>query len=125
MEGFLFKHKGYGVRHWKPSDRAAAAEVVKQCLEAYGLSFEPEGADLDAVEVEEHYLRGQKGEFWVVVSEESGEVVGTAGYHEVEDKGSQEPRCVEIRKMYLLPQARGIKLGRLLLQVCRSCVCEN
>ncbi len=120
MTGFLFHHEGYGVRHWTAADRDAAAGVVKQCLEAYGLNFEPQGADLDAVEVEEHYLKDRRGEFWVVEEEGTGIVVGTAGYYEVEEKGDEKSSCVEIRKMYLLPRARGKKLGRLLLQVCTN-----
>lgn len=111
----VFQYRGYNVRHWEAADRDSAAEVVRQCLEAYGLKFEPQGADLDAVEVEEHYEG--RGEFWVVVDELTGKLIGTSGYHEVEDKGNEELRCVEIRKMYLLPEARGKKLGRALLQV--------
>lgn len=102
------------MRRWKTADRDAASKVVKVCLEAYGLSFEPEGADLDAIEVERHY---QRGEFWVVVEEGTSKLIGTAAYYEVEDKGNGGSRCVEIRKMYLLPEARGKKLGQALLKV--------
>ena len=113
----VFQHNGYNVRHWEAADRDSAAEVVRQCLEPYGLQFEPEGADLDAIQVEDHYLNGGRGEFWVVVDNTTGQLIGTAGYYELEDKGNKELRCVEIRKMYLLPEARGNKLGRALLQV--------
>ena len=108
----LFRHNGYSVRHWKPADRDTIVGIIKQCLEAYGLNFEPEGADLDAVEVEEHYINGNQGEFWVVVNENTGKLMGTAAYYKVEDEGSGERlRCVEIRKMYLLPDARGEEIG--------------
>lgn len=119
----LFRHSGYSVRRWRTADREAAAEVIKQCLESYGLEFEPEGADKDALEVEEFY---QKGEFWVVVDDVTGELVGTAGYYELDNKGRGEieeeertrsTKIVEIRKMYLASEARGKKLGRRLLQV--------
>lgn len=109
-DGVVFRHRGYSARHWKASDRETAAGVVKHCLEAYGLEFEPEGVDLDAVEVEARYKRG---EFWVVIEEGTNELIGTGAYYEIEE-GS---RCVEIRKMYLLPSARGKQLGRALLQV--------
>lgn len=101
------------------ADRKSTTHVIRQCLEEYGLNFEPQGADLDAVEVEEHYFEGGRGEFWVVVNEHT-KVVGTSGYYEVEDKDNEELKCVEIRKMYLLPEARGKQLGRALLQVCPS-----
>ena len=122
-EEILFWHCGYSVRPWKPVDRAAAAEVVRQCLEAYGLEFEPEGADLDSVKVEEHYMKDGRGEFWVAIDGSSGKLIGTAGYYELEngeiqvDSDGKLIRSVEIRKMYLLPEARGKKLGRELLQV--------
>ncbi|MDV3350053.1 GNAT family N-acetyltransferase [Leptothoe sp. ISB3NOV94-8A] len=98
--------KSFLIRDWQPADRAAATDLVGQVLTDYGLQWEPEGADIDVVQVETHY---QHGEFWVV--EQAGEVVGTAAYLPIE-RGEQ---AVEIRKMYLLPMARGQGLGRFLL----------
>ncbi len=112
----IFHHNGYTVRQWKPIDREPATRVIKQCLESYGLNFEPDGADCDALEVEVHYIRNKRGEFWVVVDDLTGELIGTAGYYELEV--SHDEGAVEVRKMYLLPQARGKKLGRALLEVC-------
>ncbi len=108
----VFRHETFTVRQWTPSDRNEAAQVIKQCLEPYGLQFEPQGADVDAINVEEHYLNNKRGEFWIVVDESNGRLVGTGGYYEV-----SEPEAVEIRKMYLLPEARGKKLGRAILKV--------
>ena len=120
----IFRHEGYSVRHWKAEDRDTAAGVVRQCLEAYGLDFEPQGADSDALEIENHYHKNNRGEFWVVVDEATSRVVGTAAYYELEEKSNGERKesngesqFVEIRKMYLLPEARGKKLGRALLEV--------
>ena len=116
----VFCHEGYTVRHWSPVDRADASRVIKQCLEAYGLEFEPKGADLDAIEVEEHYVKDKKGEFWVITDDNTHKIVGTGGYYEVNDDVDVTLGCtsaVEIRKMYLLPQARRKRLGRKLLQV--------
>ena len=120
----ILEYSGYTVRQWYPSDREPAAAVVKQCLEAYGLRFEPEGADQDAIDIEHHYQRGERGEFWVV-ADGSGQLVGTAAYYELpgcscddNNDGFGGKSIVEIRKMYLLPEARGKKLGRVLLEVC-------
>ncbi|MEM6255677.1 MAG: GNAT family N-acetyltransferase [Cyanobacteria bacterium P01_D01_bin.156] len=98
--------KSFLIRSWQPADREAAAALIGQTLNEYGLGWEPEGADSDVVQVETHY---QQGEFWVV--EKDSKVVGTAAYHPIE-RGEQ---AVEIRKMYLLPEARGQGLGRFLL----------
>ncbi|MEM7794106.1 MAG: GNAT family N-acetyltransferase [Cyanobacteria bacterium P01_C01_bin.118] len=98
--------KSFLIRAWQPADREAAAALIGQVLTEYGLGWEPDGADLDVVQVETHY---QQGEFWVV--ERDGVIVGTAAYLPIQ-RGEQ---AVEIRKMYLLPAARGQGLGRFLL----------
>ena len=108
----VFQFGDFTVRQWAAEDRENVADLVRVCLEQYGLQFEPSGADRDAVEVEDCYLREGMGEFWVVVNR-SGKLVGSGGYYKI---GASE-KAVEIRKMYLLPEARGKKLGRALLEV--------
>ena len=105
--------KSFLIRHWQPADRDAAASLIGQILTDYGLGWEPTGADSDVVQVETYY---QNGEFWVV--EQNGTLVGTAAYHPIE-RGEQ---AVEIRKMYLLPVARGQGLGRFLLGQLESAI---
>ncbi|NJN85482.1 MAG: GNAT family N-acetyltransferase [Leptolyngbyaceae cyanobacterium SL_7_1] len=97
------------IRDWQPSDRLPACELIRSVLAEYGLSCEPEGCDRDVFEVEQAYWQAG-GEFWVV--ETADELVGTAAYYPIE----RSDRTVEIRKMYLVPSARGQGLGRFLLQ---------
>lgn len=97
------------LRPWNPSDREVAAEVIRQVLQEYGLPWQPESADRDVILVEECY-QAPGGEFWVVESE--GKVVGTGAYYPI----SRGDRAVELRKMYLLREARGRGWGRYLLQ---------
>jgi putative acetyltransferase len=106
------------VRSWEPRDRAIVVEIIRSVLSAYGLSFEPEGADRDVLEVEPSYI-AKGGEFWVV--EHHGLVVGTAAYYP-SVRGKQ---AVEIRKMYLLPGYRGLGLGRFLLQSLEQTISER
>ncbi|WP_430540910.1 GNAT family N-acetyltransferase [Roseofilum casamattae] len=89
--------------------------IISSVLAEYGLEWEPEGTDRDALEVEVAYQQ-TGGEFWVV--EGDGVLVGTAGYHPV----SRGEQAVEIRKMYLLPSVRGQGLGRFLLQSLESSI---
>ena len=103
------KYQDFIVRDWQPKDRDAAAGVIRQVLEEYGLPWQPELADRDVVEVESAYLE-VGGEFWVVEQNEA--VVGTAAYQPIE-RGNN---AVEIRKMYLLPRVRGQGLGVYLLK---------
>ncbi len=103
--------KDFLLRDWEVSDRTPAANMIKTVLAEYGLGWEVNCggcSDQDAVEVEKYYLTAG-GEFWVI--ERSGQIVGTGGYHPI----SRGQKAVEIRKMYLLPQARGQGLGRFLL----------
>ena len=97
------------IRQWKPNDRDLAAEVIHSVLSEYGLGWEPDGADKDVLEVEDFYL-DNGGEFWVI--EYQNKVVGTSAYYPIE----RGENAVEIRKMYLLPKARGLGLGKYLLQ---------
>jgi putative acetyltransferase len=102
-------YQDFLIRDWQPGDRTLAAAVVSRVLAEYGLVWEATGADRDVLEVESCYLE-VGGKFWVV--EQQGEVVGTAAYCPI----TRGTKAVEIRKMYLLSQARGKGLGRFLLQ---------
>lgn len=101
-----FKH--YTLRDWQPCDRHSAATVIAAVLEEYGLGWDPEGADRDVLAVEACYLEAG-GEFWVI--EQNEHIVGTGAYYPIR-RGTN---AVEIRKMYLLPTARGQGLGHFLL----------
>ena len=103
------------IRDWQPRDRQMVGTIISSVLAEYGLEWEPEGTDRDALEVEAAYQQ-TGGEFWVV--EEDGVLVGTAAYHPV----SRGDGAVEIRKMYLLPSVRGQGLGRFLLESLESTI---
>jgi putative acetyltransferase len=101
--------KDYLIRDWEPCDRHAAATVIATVLTEYGLGWDPEGADRDVLAVETCYIEAG-GAFWVV--EQNDQIVGTGAYYPIR-RGF---KAVEIRKMYLLPVARGQGLGYFLLQ---------
>jgi putative acetyltransferase len=113
----MFKqYQNYIIRSWQPQDRLAAAKVIESALAEYGLGWEPTGADRDVIDVEAYYL-DRDGEFWVI--EAQGNIIGTSAYYPClvgssppQNRGKQ---AVEIRKMYLNPQARGQGLGKYLL----------
>ncbi|KOP24764.1 acetyltransferase [Hapalosiphon sp. MRB220] len=102
-------YKDFLIRNWKEGDRIPASEVIRSVLSEYGLGWEPDGADRDVLQVEECYL-ATGGEFWVI--EYQNQVVGTGAYYPIH----RGEKAVEIRKMYLLPSARGVGLGKYLLQ---------
>jgi putative acetyltransferase len=100
-------YQDFLIRSWEPRDRQPAFELISSVLAEYGLTQEPEGADRDVLEVETYY---QNGEFWVV--ERDGKLVGTGAYYPIH----RGRNAVEIRKMYLLPEVRGVGLGKFLLK---------
>ena len=97
------------IRQWQPRDRDFAAEVIRSVLSEYGLGWEPDGADKDVLQVKENYL-DNGGEFWVIEYQDN--IVGTSAFYPIQ----RGENAVEIRKMYLLPKARGFGLGKYLLQ---------
>ncbi len=115
------KFKNFWIRDWQAGDRDEAATVVKTVLEEYGLGWEVNCSgcsDQDVVEVEKYYQRSG-GEFWVVECDRK--IVGTGGYYPIE----HSQKAVEIRKMYLLPDARGHGLGRFLLAQLEQAAAEK
>ena len=111
-------YKDFFIRDWQAADRVGAAELIHSVLSEYGLSWEPDGADRDVLQVEECYFQ-TGGEFWVI--ERQNQLVGTGAYYPIE----RGKNAVEIRKMYLLPQARGCGLGKYLLQQLEAAIIDR
>lgn len=98
----------FRIREAEPGDRAAIRTVIVAVMSEYGLASDLEGNDADLHDVVASY-RERGGTFRVVTSAE-GDIVGCGGLYPVDE------RDVEIRRMYLLPAARGIGIGRTLLE---------
>lgn len=111
----MIYYQDFLIRDWEQSDRTAAAGVIGSVLAEYGLSWEPTGADRDVLEVENFYLSAG-GEFWVI--EKQDQLVGTGGYYPT----WRGEKAVELRKMYLLADVRGLGLGKFLLQQLESAI---
>ncbi|XP_065831075.1 uncharacterized N-acetyltransferase YjgM-like [Oscarella lobularis] len=105
--------RDYIARKWTPEDRDSVLEIIKNCLASYGLPFQADGADVDAVNVEEYYWKNDSGEFFVIEDRRNGKVVGSGGYYDVTAERGE--LSVEVRKMYLMPEARGKGIGRAIL----------
>jgi putative acetyltransferase len=95
------------IRDARPGDESSVRQVVASVLAEYGLALDPDGVDADLRDVSDSYQR-PGGTFRVVV-DEGGAVVGCVGLRPLGDGD------IELRKMYLLPRARGLGLGRRLL----------
>jgi putative acetyltransferase len=98
------------VREIVAADVPEAVALVRAVLAEFGLRF-GDGSTTDA-ELEglpaSYATRG--GRFWVA-RDAAGALIGTAGVMPL------SPEEVELRKMYLAPAARGLGLGRRLLEL--------
>lgn len=90
------------------ADGPAVRSLVYAVLREYEFSPDPEDTDADLADLGSSYLlRG--GTFEVLFSADD-RVIGTVGLYPLADG-----RC-ELRKMYLLPEYRGLGLGKRLLR---------
>ncbi|MEO0408959.1 MAG: GNAT family N-acetyltransferase [Cyanobacteria bacterium P01_A01_bin.135] len=111
-------YQNFVIRPWQPGDRQKVAQLLSQVLGEFGLEFDPDGADQDAVQVEAAY-QDSGGEFWVV--EQDSRIVGSGGYRPYH----RGERGAELRKMYLLPEVRGQGLGRFLLRAIEEAAAQR
>lgn len=121
------------------SDAPAIQGVIRTVYEEYGFSWDPEGYHADIYDLEGHYL--QYGDrFWI--AELDGAPVGCVGLEvfpphpgelgtliEVDGMLRAAGADSELCRLYVLPQARGRQLGRLLtetvLQAARAAGCRG
>lgn len=88
-------------------DREQVANLIFGVLLEFGLTPSPETTDADLKDIETNYLKGG-GAFELI--EDRGRLIGTVGLYPI-DEG-----VCELRKMYLLPEARGTGLGKYILE---------
>lgn len=98
---------GFAIRPATSDDHDPVRAVVSGVLAEYGIEPDPGDADLDLADIDATYFSGGTLD---VVSDFDGRVVGSCGVVRLDGE-----RC-ELKKMYLLPNARGRGLGRRLLE---------
>jgi putative acetyltransferase len=104
---------GIIIRKLEKKDNTALALIIRNSLAEFGANkpgtvfFDPTTDDLFS-------LFEQPGS-WYYVAEQKGKVLGGAGIFP--SNGLPEGTC-ELVKMYLLPEARNIGLGRKLIGLC-------
>jgi GNAT superfamily N-acetyltransferase len=107
----------FRLREATAGDGAAIRAVVLAVMAEYGLSSDLEANDGDLQNVAASY--GERGGCFRVVVTTEGRIVGCGGLYRVDRQEA------EIRRMYLLPEARGVGVGRRLLEDLITCAKER
>ena len=101
------------IRPIEARDDQAVGQIIRQVGQEFGACGEGFGpSDSEVAAMSRHYPIDQGALY--LVAEVDGVLVGGAGVAEFD---SQRQIC-ELRKLFLLPQARGRGLGRVLSEVC-------
>jgi len=109
----------YRIRRVGPGDRAAVASLIRTVMPEFGA--EGAGYAINDAEVDDMFGAYQEARsaYFVVTRDDprSGTevVVGGGGYAPL--AGGDEGTC-ELRKMYFLPELRGLGLGQELIELC-------
>jgi putative acetyltransferase len=89
-------------------DRERIAKLVFGVLGEFGLEPDPKTTDADLQDIEANYL--QRGGLFEVIEDGQANLLGSVGLHPI-----NKTTC-ELRKMYFIPSARGLGLGKYVLQ---------
>jgi len=101
------------IRRIEPEDDAVVEQVLTEVLAEFGATgagFSDQDEELAAMSAA---YEGPAAVYFV--ADLDGEIVGGAG---VGPLPRSDPHVCELRKMYLLPSARGYGIGRSLLETC-------
>ncbi|MGQ0385284.1 MAG: GNAT family N-acetyltransferase [Gammaproteobacteria bacterium] len=101
------------IRPIRPGDDAAVAAIIHEVMASFGATGPGYSSDDPEVEAMSAAHDAARAAYFVL--EEDGRVVGCGGIAPL--AGADDHTC-ELRKMYLLPAARGRGLGRAMLQRC-------
>lgn len=108
------------IRHIQPSDDPILANIIRKTMEEFGVNR------LGTVYYEEstdhlsNIFTTPRSVYYVAIADRT--LVGGAGIYPTE--GLPIDTC-ELVKMYLSPQARGIGLGKTLMQYCLKAAVDN
>jgi putative acetyltransferase len=103
----------FHIRPFEPCDNTAMAAIIRSVMPEFGADgpgFAIHDAEVDSMY--EAYVQPRSSYF---VVERDGVVIGGGGIAPLE---GGEPDVCELRKMYFLPQARGIGAGSAMMQCC-------
>jgi putative acetyltransferase len=96
------------IREATNGDCERVIKLVSSVLDEFQLPFEPGSKDADLADIERMYI--EAGGVFEVIENQDGRLLGCFGLFPLNDM------TCELRKMYFLPEIRGIGLGREVLE---------
>lgn len=105
--------QAYLIRPIQPTDNTVVARLIRQIMgefETVGEGYS--SADTEIDDMFQAYA-GARSVFYVL--EKDGRIMGCGGFGPL---NGADPEICELRKMYFLPELRGIGLGKKLLHLC-------
>ena len=96
------------IRSASNQDEERITALVSNVLAEFGLQIDLEETDADLRDIESSYLKA--GGVFEIIEDRQGNLLGTVGLYPVD-----ESTC-ELRKMYFVQQARGLGLGKYILE---------
>ena len=103
--------EGIGISPIKPSDNQSLAQIIRSVLKEFGANHPGTVYYDESTDHLYELFEGVKGSIYYVARKD-GEILGGGGIYPTD--GLPQGTC-ELVKMYLLPEARGLGLGRLLI----------
>ncbi len=107
------RQRELSIRPIEPQDTPAMARIIRDVMGEFGAVGE--GYSINDPEVDDMAAAysGEQAAYWVITN--GAKVMGGAGVGPLD--GAAADTC-ELRKMYLLPELRGLGMGRRLLELC-------
>lgn len=109
------------IRTIRPEDNKALAAIIRQTLKEFGANH-PGTVYYDPTTDALYELFSSMPRSVYFVAEQEGELLGGGGIYP--SPGLPQDTC-ELVKMYLLPQVRGIGLGKKIIQACIAFARDN
>ena len=100
--------RGFAIRAAHADEAGDIRELVHHVLGEYGLAADPQGVDADLENIDAEYA--ERGGFFDVAVGPDGGIAGCCGIYPL------DAQTCELRKMYVLRDARGYGLGGRLLR---------
>lgn len=97
----------FKIRRAQRSDTSQIKKIIFKVLKEYGLKSDEQGKDSDLNDIDKYYLNS--GGFFGVVEDRNKNIIGAFGLYRLSDQ------VYELRKMYLLKEAREMGCGKMIL----------